>query len=318
MSAKQALHPSPVVALWSDTPGWHCRKLKAAFASMGVATRVVAPQACEVDLSTASGLRIPGFGEGLPDAVFVRGIPAGSFEQVTFRLTVLHTLEALGVPVYNSARMIERTVDKAMTSLILHRAGVPTPMTWVLEQTPRARQRLMRETSRGGATADDALVVKPLFGAEGKGLMRLTAGDTLPDAAMYNELFYLQRFVSSPQSHDYRVLVIGGKARYAMSRHGKHWIHNVAQGARCEAVPLTPSLKRMAERASKAIGLDYAGVDVMHDAHGKLTVLEVNGVPAWRGLQSVVKNDIALALAQDLLQRKLKCPMPRTMRKQAC
>jgi tetrahydromethanopterin:alpha-L-glutamate ligase len=119
----------------------------------------------------------------------------------------------------------------------------------------------------------------------------------------------LQRYVASPAQHDYRVFVIGGKAMYAMSRHSKHWIHNVAQGATCKLEVLTPALKRMAEKAVKAIGLEYAGVDVMQDEHGQLTVLEVNGVPAWRGLQSVVQDDIALALARDVVQRKLKLPV---------
>ncbi len=307
----------PVIALWSDTPGWHCRKLKAAFASLGVATKTVAPQDCEIDLSMPSGLRIPGFGNDLPAGVFVRGIPAGTFEQVTFRLTVLHALESVGVPVYNSAHMIERTVDKAMTSLLLHRAGVATPMTWVTESMPRARQRVMRETSRASAAA---IVMKPLFGAEGKGLVKLDAGASLPEAQAYHELMYLQRYVASSESHDYRVFVIGGKARFAMSRHGEHWIHNVAQGARCKAEVLTPMLKRIAQQAVKAIDLDYAGVDVMRDETGALTVLEVNGVPAWRGLQSVVSEDIALALAQDFARRKLKLTVqePSPLRRPAC
>jgi tetrahydromethanopterin:alpha-L-glutamate ligase len=300
----------PMIALWSDTPGWHCRKLKAAFNALGVDTRNVAPQGCEFDTTRESGLYIPGFGDELPAGVFVRGIPAGSFEQVTFRLSVLHALEARGVPIYNSARMIERTVDKATTSFLLHSAGVSTPATWVTESVPRARRRLMQETSRDGG----GLVVKPLFGAEGKGLVKLTAGDALPEPQTYQSLYYLQRFIASEQEgmgHDYRVFVIGGVARFVMSRHSEHWIHNVAQGARCKAQILTPELAAIAQRAVAAIGLDYAGVDVMRTESGELTVLEVNGVPAWRGLQSVHKqDDIASSVAQDFVSRKLGLAQP--------
>jgi tetrahydromethanopterin:alpha-L-glutamate ligase len=307
----------PMIALWSDTPGWHCRKLKAAFNALGVDTRNVAPQSCEFDTTRESGLYIPGFGDELPAGVFVRGIPAGSFEQVTFRLSVLHALEARGVPIYNSARMIERTVDKAMTSFLLHSAGVSTPATWVTESMPRARRRLMQEANR----EEGAVVVKPLFGAEGKGLMKLAVGDALPDAQAYQSLYYLQRFISPTQEgagHDYRVFVIGGVAHFAMSRHSEHWIHNVAQGARCKAQALTLELKSIAERAVAAIGLDYAGVDVMHAENGELTVLEVNGVPAWRGLQSVHKqDDIAASLVQDFVTRKLGMAEPVTLKRQA-
>jgi glutathione synthase/RimK-type ligase-like ATP-grasp enzyme len=92
-----------------------------------------------------------------------------------------------------------------------------------------------------------------------------------------------------------------------MRRVSAHWIHNVAQGARCEAAALAPALSRVAEGAAQALGMDYAGVDLIPSAeapHG-IAVLEVNGVAAWQGLQQVTRFDIAQALVDDLLGRKL-------------
>jgi len=88
---------------------------------------------------------------------------------------------------------------------------------------------------------------------------------------------------------------------------GKGWIHNFAQGATCEAAELDAALAQTAVRATEALGLDYAGVDLIPDPHdaARPLVLEVNGVAAWRGLQSVTSIDIAAALADDLLFRKL-------------
>ena len=63
-------------------------------------------------------MAIPGFEGQLPDAAFVRSIAAGSFEQVTLRLSLLHALRELGVAIYNDARAIEKSVDKAMTSFV--------------------------------------------------------------------------------------------------------------------------------------------------------------------------------------------------------
>lgn len=70
---------------------------------------------------------IPGFDGGLPDGVFVRAISAGTLEQITFRLGILHALRESGVRVWNDARAIERCVDKSMTTFLLDKAGVPTP-----------------------------------------------------------------------------------------------------------------------------------------------------------------------------------------------
>ena len=59
------------------------------------------------------------------------------------------------------------------------------------------------------------------------------------------------------------------------------------------------------ERACLHIGADYAGVDLVRDSEGRLQVLEVNGIPAWRGLQSVTPIDIADRVAEDFLSRRV-------------
>jgi len=295
------------IAIMTDEIGWHTRQLQAALRARGASGRCVDLADCHVDTSLAwHGLVIPGFGRELPDAALVRGIAGGSFEQVTKRLGVLHALRELGVPVYNDARAIERSVDKSMTSLLLHAAGIATPPTWATESTAQARRIVMREGAAG-----HALVLKPLFGSQGKGLALVGMVDgvhhALPElTAAYGALAYLQRYVPplAEPGHDLRVLVVGGRAVTAMRRVGAGWIHNVAQGARCEPVALAPELAVLAQRAAAAIEADYAGVDLIPGADG-LQVLEVNGVAAWRGLQRVTPFNIARAIVDDLLDRKL-------------
>jgi tetrahydromethanopterin:alpha-L-glutamate ligase len=292
---------APRVAILTDDAGWHGRRLQRALATLGVQASFASLSDCRVDLEANRwGIVIPGFETRLPEGVFVREIAKGSFEQVTFRLAILHALAEWGVPVYNGARAIERSVDKSMTSMLLRRAGVATPATWVTERISEARTLLIRETARG-----HKLVMKPLFGSQGRGLRLLCAGDEIPDEAQYSGLYYLQRFVEGPQLRDYRVFVIGGAAVAAMVRKGNGWVHNVAQGARCEAVPLDRELADVAQRAVSAIGMSYAGVDVMRGEDAASTVIEVNGIPAWRGLQSVTAFDIAAALAQDFVSNHL-------------
>jgi tetrahydromethanopterin:alpha-L-glutamate ligase len=247
--------------------------------------------------------------------MLVRGIAGGTFEQVTKRLGVLHALRELGVPVYNDARAIERSVDKSMTSLLLHAAGIATPPTWATESLAQAQRIAVREGAAG-----HALVLKPLFGSQGKGLRLVGCIDGVHHALPaiegdYGGLAYLQRFVPpiAQPGFDWRVLVVGGRAVTAMQRISAHWIHNVAQGARCVYAPLTTELAQLAERAAEALGMDYAGVDLMPMPAGtstRIQVIEVNGVAAWQGLQRVTGFNIARAIVDDLLDRKLASSAP--------
>jgi RimK family alpha-L-glutamate ligase len=306
------------IAIMTDETGWHTGRLKKAFRARGAEARCIDLADCRIDTTWAPhGLVLPGFGHTLPDAVFVRGIAGGTFEQVTLRLGILHALRESGVPVYNDARAIERSVDKSMTSFLLHRHGVPTPATWAGESAAFAQRVLMRE-----AAAGRQVVLKPLFGSQGQGLKRLGAHGALgargahagaltplPSLKAFQQVAYLQRYIEGGRpGFDWRVLVIGGRAVAAMRRvGGKGWIHNFAQGATCEAAELDLPLAQTAVRATEALGLDYAGVDLIPDPHdsARPLVLEVNGVAAWRGLQSVTSVDLAAALADDLLLRKL-------------
>jgi RimK family alpha-L-glutamate ligase len=291
------------VAICTDEPGWHGARLRAAFAARDVEARYVSLRECSIDLSRCEhGIVMPGFEGKLPAGVFVRGVPGGTLEQVTFRLGILHALKTLGIPVYNDANAIERTVDKSMTSFLLQRAGVPTPPTWVTESAAQARAVVRREGAAGRE-----VVIKPLFGSQGTGLRRLAAGMDIPGMEQYRHVCYLQRYIESGDGrwHDHRVFVIAGRAVAAMLRRGASWVNNVAKGGRCEALELTAELAQLAEAATKAVGADYAGVDIVRGEDGRLWVIEVNGIPAWKGLQGVTRLDIAEALIGDFLHRHL-------------
>lgn len=292
-----------LVAIVTDDPGWHGGRLRRALEACGVEARYVSLRDCHLDLAGGRhGVCLPGFETRLPDGVFVRGVPGGTLEQVVLRLDVLHALRELGIRVYNDARAIERTVDKGMTSFLLGRAGVPTPPTCVTETAAQARAFLLAETGAG-----HDVVAKPLFGSQGVGLRRLKAGADIPDPSECGGVWYLQRYVETGPGdggwHDWRVFVIGGAPVAGMVRRGASWVNNVAQGARCEAAALEPELVRLAVGACAAVGTDYGGVDLLRAQDGCLQVLEVNSVPAWKGLQSVTHVDIASRLTGHFLDR---------------
>lgn len=294
------------VAILTDDPGWHGARLREAFESRGVAVKFASLRDCHFDLHHAGrSVVIPGFEGGLPDGVFVRGVPGGSLEQVVLRLDVLHALKILGVPVYNDGRAIERTVDKAMTSFVLAHAGIATPATWITESEGEAARIVRAELAAGRE-----LVVKPLFGSQGVGLKRIGTLADLPPIAEYDGVYYFQRYVESGNEawHDWRVFVIDDVAVAAMKRQGKSWITNVSQGGTCTPAELSEQqdLQILAQKACRALQMDYAGVDLIRDRDGGLHVVEVNGIPAWKGLQSVTPVSIAQMLADDFINRYLR------------
>jgi tetrahydromethanopterin:alpha-L-glutamate ligase len=287
------------VVIFSDAPDWHARRLTSALASHGVASSVLSLMDCTIDTAAPIGLRVPGFEDTLPDGALVRLISSGTLEQITLRLGMLHAMEAMGVVTYNDARCLERTVDKSMTSFLVRNAGLPTPPTWVTENAEQARTIVAAEIAAG-----EKVVVKPLFGSQGVGL-RLLETPAIPEPAEVNGAYYLQRFIDTGTGswHDWRIFVAGDRAIAAMIRRGRHWITNVMQGAECEATAAEGEPAHLAVAAARAVGAGYAGVDIVRDRDGKFLILEVNSVPAWKGLQSVTDFDVAQAIVDDFLTR---------------
>jgi len=285
------------VGLVVDQMDWHARELSHAFKCRGANVVPVRLPSCGVATSSRSGLAIDGFGDRLPDAVFVRTMSGGTFEAVTLRLGILHAARELGVMVWNDARAIERCVDKSMTSFLLARAGVATPATWAVEGRDAAAAIVAREA------ADGPLVLKPLFGSQGRGLRLIRTAEDLPKPELVNDVYYLQRFVGVDRDgfHDFRLLVSRQRVVAAMTRHATNWITNIKRGARAVAVIASDEMRDIAVRATAAVGADFAGVDMLYDAGRRPTVLEVNSMPAWSGLQKVTAENIAAALAGDLV-----------------
>ncbi len=288
----------PIVGLVVDRADWHGRELTAALAARGVVTVRVRLELCGFTTQSASGLHIDGFGETLPHAVVVRSMSGGTFEAVTLRLGVLHALRERGVLVWNDARAIERCVDKSMTSFLLARAGIATPATWATESYEQARDVAQRETT------DGPLVFKPLFGSQGRGLKLIRKPDDLPQPGnVAGGVWYLQRFVAVERDsfHDFRLLVVRDRMIAAMQRHSSHWITNVKRGGRPVAAVVGDEMKAIAIGAVAAVGADFAGVDMLYGADQRPSVLEVNSMPAWSGLQKVTSGNIAAIFAEALM-----------------
>jgi RimK family alpha-L-glutamate ligase len=179
-----------------------------------------------------------------------------------------------------------------MTSFLLHQAGIATPKTWVCESRQHAHEIIANNKQ---------LVIKPLFGSQGQGVRLVEANKLpLPMDAFVDGVFYIQHFIKA--RHDYRVFLVNHQPVAAMRRIGEGWLHNVAQGAQCESIDDIDVLA-IATQASLALDIAYCGVDVIRNEDGQLFVLEVNSIPAWRGLQAVTEVNVAQMLVNGLLNK---------------
>jgi RimK family alpha-L-glutamate ligase len=289
------------VAILSARSGWHTDQLRRALAERGHTSDVVEYQSLVARIGgrSTSGLQVVPGASARPDAVLARIIPSGSLEQIIFRVDALHWLEDRGVPVMNSPRAIERSVDKFYTSALLQEAGLPTVETVVCERAADA-MAAVREFGD--------VVIKPIFGSMGHGIVRVSDLDVafrvVKTLETTRTVFYVQRAIDHG-GRDYRLFVIGGRVLAAIERRAAEgdWRSNVARGATAVAFDAPPEWQQMAVRAAAAIGADYAGVDLLPSPDGRVHVLEVNGIPGWEGLQHATGVDVAGAIVDHVVSR---------------
>jgi len=288
------------IPILSARTGWHTDELLRALAARGHTGTVVpyeslvariAPRTTTATLSADSQQLLSA------PAVLARIVPNGSLEQIIYRVDALHWLEDRGVRVMNSPRAIERCVDKFYTSALLREAGLDTPETVVCERIDDA-MAAVREMGD--------VIVKPLFGSMGHGMVRVSDPETAFRVFRALELaravFYVQRVVEHAGC-DVRAFVVGNRVVAAIERRARDggWRTNISLGGEARAIDLPPAWSELALTAARAVGADYAGVDLLPASDGTVHVLEVNGIPGWSGAQKATSVDIAGAIVDRLI-----------------
>src|SRR5581483_11231031 len=151
------------------------------------------------------------------------------------------------------------------------------------------------------------VVLKPLFGAEGRGITRLDdEALALRAFKMLEQLgavLYLQEFIDH-EGADLRLLVIGRRVLGMRRRNPLDWRTNVSRGATAEPLEVTSELGEMALRAAAAVGAPLAGVDLLPGRDGGLYAIEVNAVPGWKALSRALNIDVA-ALVLEYIESRL-------------
>jgi ribosomal protein S6--L-glutamate ligase len=229
------------------------------------------------------------------DAVLVRTMPPGSLEQVVYRMDALARLESAGKVVVNRARSVETSVDKYLASAKLEAAGLLVPRTVVCQTAD--------EAMAGFAQLGADVVLKPLFGSEGRGITRLQdEALALRAFKMLEELgavLYLQEFIAH-QGFDLRLLIVGQRVLGVRRRNALDWRTNCSRGATAEPLEVTAELAELAHAAAAAVGASLAGVDLLPGRDGRLYAIEVNAVPGWKAFGHTLGVDVARLVLQHM------------------
>ena len=237
------------------------------------------------------------------DVIFARLMPAGSLEQIVFRMDMLQRIMLAGIPVINPPKAIEASVDKYLCLAKLAAAGLPVPDTQVSQTFDQA---LLDFERLGGDT-----VVKPIFGSMGRGIERLTdvaeAKECFDRLLQQGLVIYQQKYIPHDGS-DLRLLVIGQKV-WAMRRKATSgWITNISQGGKGFIHDPTDVEIDLALRCVQAVGASIAGVDLIYDkSTGEGKVLEINASVGWKEISRVLGIDFAREVLLSIADKFIGC-----------
>ena len=232
------------------------------------------------------------------DAVIPRIRPSVTF----YGCAITRQFESMGIRVLNAAEPIKRSRDKLLTSQLFVRHGLSMPVTG-FASSPLDTKDLIKMV--GGSP----LILKLLEGAQGRGVVlaetQKAAESVINAMKSLNANLLVQEFIKEAGGKDLRCFVIGNKVVSAIERTAAvgDFRSNIHQGGSAQAVRIRPDERKLAVAATRALGLDVAGVDIIRSERGPL-LLEVNFSPGLEGIETATGKDLAGQMIQEV-ERKL-------------
>ena len=274
----------------TEKEGWHFQQLKNSLEK----NKHNVTSACLTDISLSiensrSNIIINNNLLDEIDNVIVRFVPGGTLEEIVFYLNILKIFQSMNIKVINTAFSIECTVDKLYTSHLLNKNGIPTPMTHIIRGYDKAKEFINKNNSLNG------VVYKPLFGSQGDNIKLIKNSSDLDKLDNASNVYYFQQYLENAINHDYRVLIINNKKKlkyFYMTRYGNTFVNNISKGGSCMKEDIDASIINLAIESSKLFDINFCGVDIMQYKN-KYYVIEINSIPAWKGLQNIEEEIIS-------------------------
>jgi ribosomal protein S6--L-glutamate ligase len=282
------------------------RRLVEACEARGHEAHVVNHKRCYMNIATHNP-RVHYNGEALEG--FDAMIPRIGASVTFYGTAVVRQFEMMGVYCVNESVAITRSRDKLRALQLLARKGIGLPVTGYAN-SPSDTEDLL-DIVHGAP-----VVIKLLEGTQGVGVVlaetRKAAESVIEAFRGLDANFLVQEFIKEAGGADIRCLVIGEKVVAAMKRQGKEgeFRSNLHRGGTAELVKLTPEERSTAVRATKIMGLNMAGVDLLRSNHGPV-VMEVNSSPGLEGIEAATGKDVA-ALVVAFIEKNAKPGKTRT------
>jgi len=268
-------------------------------------TQIVDPIQFSIELNGKHVIKIGKVQAGEFDALIIRGLNFSG--ETDFQFEVFEQLDREGVVVINSPAALKVAESKFLTSFILQEKGFRVPESLIIQQLNKEPNEGLDDAGAFLSRHEDS-VAKPLYGFQGYGVIRVKRGEKNAMTRIKRLLsefkcICLQKYIPNP-GRDIRAFVVGDEVVASIYRLAKlgRWKTNIRAGARAERCELTEAQRTMAIGASRDLGLDYTGVDIIEGPDGDYT-LEVNGAPAWHGITEATGRNVAEDIIHHIIHR---------------
>src|SRR5512142_2734234 len=266
------------------------RRLVQAAKALGHAPRVLDTLRCNMVLGRDRP-RILYRGEEIVATEVHVAIPRIGASITGYGLAVVNQLDLMGVPILNNAIPIARSRDKLRALQLLSRFGIDIPRTVMC----RYRDEVADAVQMVGGLP---CIIKLIQGSQGVGVMIANTADEvegmLDTLWTLGQEILLQELVAESRGRDVRALVVGDRVVAAMRRTARagDFRSNIHRGGVAEAVTLEREYGEAAVKATRVMGLEVAGVDMLEARTGP-KIMEVNSSPGFEGLEAATGLDIA-------------------------
>lgn len=216
-------------------------------------------------------------------------------------------LENCGCHVYNSASAIETCDDKSLTHLVLAKNGIPMPKTCIAPMTyENIGYTDVAFLDKVIEKLGLPMVVKECFGSFGQQVYLCHTKEEILDKMTRTVIF--QEFIESSKGRDIRLQVVGDRVITGMYRYSENgdFRANITNGGKMKPYQWSKEEEELALACVHAIGLDFAGVDILFGENQKPIICEVNSNAHFKNIYDCTGVNTAEAILDYILYKEEK------------